>query len=58
MVYPPLGTILEVSQAVAAHVARFIVDEGFARIEPPADLVELISDHAYRPEYAALHRST
>ncbi len=54
LVYPPLTAILETSQAVAAHVAGFVVEEGLAGIDPPDDLVAHIVAHSYRPEYAYL----
>lgn len=57
MVYPPLSSILQTSQAVAAHVARWLVDQGLARIDTPADLDAHIAAASYRPEYASLERA-
>ena len=54
LVYPPQSSILEVSQAVALHVAAYIIEQGLAGIDPPADLAAHIAARAYRPEYASL----
>ncbi|MET0461154.1 MAG: NAD-dependent malic enzyme [Ilumatobacteraceae bacterium] len=53
-VYPPQSAILATSQAVANHVAAYVVAHGLAGIDPPADLAAHIEACSYRPEYAYL----
>jgi len=53
-VYPPQSSILATSQAVATHVASYIVANGLAGIDPPADLAAPIAARACRPEHAYL----
>ena len=54
LVYPPLGSILATSQAVARRVAACIIEQGLAGIDPPVDLAAHIAARSYRPEYDAL----
>jgi malate dehydrogenase (oxaloacetate-decarboxylating)(NADP+) len=55
LVYPPQSTILVTSQAVATHVAGYIVEHGFAGVAPPDDVAAHIEAAAYRPEYSRLN---
>ena len=45
---------LEASMHVAASVAEYIFDHGFARVERPADLAAHIKSAAYSPSYTEL----
>jgi malate dehydrogenase (oxaloacetate-decarboxylating)(NADP+) len=51
LIYPPQSRIFEASMHVAASVAEYIFDHGFARVERPANLVEHIKAVAYTPKY-------
>jgi malate dehydrogenase (oxaloacetate-decarboxylating)(NADP+) len=51
LIYPPQSRILQASLHVAAKVAEYIFDNGFARVERPADIVAMIRDAAYQPVY-------
>jgi len=54
LIYPPQSRILEASMHVAASVAAYIFDHGFARVERPADLAAHIKSAAYAPAYRPL----
>lgn len=54
LIYPPQSRILEASMHVAASVAAYIFDHGFARVERPADLAAHIRSAAYAPAYRPL----
>jgi malate dehydrogenase (oxaloacetate-decarboxylating)(NADP+) len=54
MVFPPLSSVLETSEAVATRVAALIVERGLARIDLPSDLAAHIAAHTYQPDYAHL----
>src|SRR5262252_6644363 len=54
MLFPPQSNILEVEIQTAARVAKIVFEEGLARIERPSDLVGLIRQHVYKPEYQQL----
>jgi len=54
MLFPPQSNILEVEIQTAARVAKIVFEEGLARIERPSDLVGLIRQHVYKPEYQPL----
>src|SRR5499427_5309148 len=54
MLFPPQSNILEVEIQTAARVAKIVFEEGLARIERPSDLVGLIRQHVYKPEYQTL----
>jgi hypothetical protein len=41
-------------EVATTHVASYIVGNGLAGIDPPADLAAHIAATAYRPEYASL----
>jgi malate dehydrogenase (oxaloacetate-decarboxylating)(NADP+) len=56
LLYPLQSNILETEIQTAARVAQVIFDAGLARVGRPADLVALIRQHVYRPEYpSSLH---
>jgi malate dehydrogenase (oxaloacetate-decarboxylating)(NADP+) len=55
LVYPPQSTILATSQAVATHVAAYIVEQGLAGVAPSQDIAAHIEAAAYRPEYSRLN---
>src|SRR5215831_10748841 len=54
MLYPPQSNILEVEIQTAARVAKLVFDSGLARVERPTDILALIREHVYKPEYSAL----
>lgn len=54
LLYPPQANILETEIQTAARVAELVFDSGLARVERPADMVELIRKHVYKPEYQTL----
>jgi malate dehydrogenase (oxaloacetate-decarboxylating)(NADP+) len=53
MLYPPQSNILEVEIQTAARVAKLVFDSGLARVERPTDILALIREHVYKPEYSA-----
>ncbi len=52
--YPFQSNILEVEIQTAARVAKLVFDTGLARVDRPADMVDFIRQHVYKPEYATL----
>ena len=54
LLYPPQANILETEIQTAARVAELVFDSGLARVERPANMVELIRKHVYKPEYQTL----
>ncbi|WGD50317.1 NAD-dependent malic enzyme [Bradyrhizobium sp. CB1650] len=51
LIYPPQSKILTASLHVAARIAEYVFDHGFARIARPQDVSCLIRDKAYIPAY-------
>jgi malate dehydrogenase (oxaloacetate-decarboxylating)(NADP+) len=51
LLYPLQSNILETEIQTAARVAKLVFDSGLARVKRPADMVEFIRDHVYKPEY-------
>ncbi|HZQ63069.1 MAG TPA: NAD-dependent malic enzyme [Casimicrobiaceae bacterium] len=49
--YPPLKSVREVSAAIAAAVIEVALDQGYARIAPPADLFAFVMRSMYTPAY-------
>ena len=54
LLYPFQSNILEVEIQTAARVAKLVFDTGLARVDRPADMVDFIRQHVYKPEYATL----
>jgi malate dehydrogenase (oxaloacetate-decarboxylating)(NADP+) len=54
LIYPPQSDIYEASIHVAAAVAAYIFDHGFARVTRPGDLVAHLKSVAYSPTYQLL----
>ena len=54
LLYPPQANILETEIQTAARVAKLVFDSGLARVDRPADMVEFIRKHVYKPEYRAV----
>jgi malate dehydrogenase (oxaloacetate-decarboxylating)(NADP+) len=54
LIYPPQSRIFEASMHVAAKVAEYIFEHGFARVERPRDLLEHMKSVAYSPVYRPL----
>jgi malate dehydrogenase (oxaloacetate-decarboxylating)(NADP+) len=54
LLYPPQSNILETEIQTAARVAKLVFDAGLARVKRPANMVEFIRSHVYRPEYHPL----
>jgi malate dehydrogenase (oxaloacetate-decarboxylating)(NADP+) len=52
LLFPLQSNILEAEIQTAARVAKLIFDSGLARVERPADMLEFIRKHVYKPEYA------
>ena len=50
--YPPLGTIREVSARIAAAVAAVAFEQGVAAVARPADLLAFVKGQMYQPRYA------
>ena len=53
MLFPPQSNILETEIQTAARVVKLVFDSGLARINRPEDMVALIRQHVYKPEYPA-----
>jgi len=51
LLYPLQSNILEIEIQTAARVAKLVFDLGLARVARPADMVALIREHVYKPEY-------
>jgi len=51
LLYPLQSNILETEIQTAARVAKLVFDSGLARVARPADMVEFIRGHVYKPEY-------
>jgi malate dehydrogenase (oxaloacetate-decarboxylating)(NADP+) len=49
--YPPLGTVRDVSARIAVDVAEIALRDGLASIERPADIEETIRAEMYDPAY-------
>jgi malate dehydrogenase (oxaloacetate-decarboxylating)(NADP+) len=49
--YPPLGTVRDVSARIAVDVAEIALRDGLASIERPADIEETIRAEMYDPRY-------
>jgi malate dehydrogenase (oxaloacetate-decarboxylating)(NADP+) len=45
-------TILLLLMLTAARVAKLAFDAGLARVDRPTDMVALIRQHVYTPQYA------
>ena len=54
LLYPLQANIFETEIQTAARVAKLVFDSGLARVERPADMVEFIRRHVYKPEYPAI----
>lgn len=52
LLFPLQSNILGAEIQTAARVAELIFESGLARVERPADVVEFIRKHVYKPEYA------
>jgi malate dehydrogenase (oxaloacetate-decarboxylating)(NADP+) len=53
LLYPLQSNILETEIQTAARVAKLVFDSGLARVPRPADMVEFIRSHVYKPEYTS-----
>jgi malate dehydrogenase (oxaloacetate-decarboxylating)(NADP+) len=53
LLYPLQSNILEAEVQTAARVAKLVFDSGLARVNRPADMIALIRQHVYKPEYPA-----
>jgi malate dehydrogenase (oxaloacetate-decarboxylating)(NADP+) len=51
LLYPLQSNILETEIQTAARVAKLVFDSGLARVERPKDMIALIREHVYTPEY-------
>jgi malate dehydrogenase (oxaloacetate-decarboxylating)(NADP+) len=51
LLYPLQSNILETEIQTAARVAKLVFDSGLARVKRPNDMVTLIRQHVYDPEY-------
>lgn len=51
LLYPLQSNILETEIQTSARVAKLVFDSNLARVDKPADMVEFIRAHVYRPEY-------
>jgi malate dehydrogenase (oxaloacetate-decarboxylating)(NADP+) len=51
LLYPLQSNILETEIQTAARVAKLVFDSGLARVSRPTDMVALIRQHVYKPEY-------
>jgi malate dehydrogenase (oxaloacetate-decarboxylating)(NADP+) len=51
LLYPLQSNILEVEIQTAARVAKLVFESGLARVGRPAEMVEFIRQHVYKPEY-------
>jgi malate dehydrogenase (oxaloacetate-decarboxylating)(NADP+) len=51
LLYPLQSNILETEIQTAARVAKLVFDSGLARVKRPNDMVALIRQHVYNPEY-------
>ncbi|MBS1902235.1 MAG: NAD-dependent malic enzyme [Bacteroidetes bacterium] len=49
--YPPISEIYDVERKVAAEVAKYIFDNGYAQVERPADLDQFVREKMYFPQY-------
>lgn len=54
LIYPPQKEILNVSLKVAAAVANYIFDHGFANVERPENIDQLIDSLTYKPVYKTI----
>ena len=50
-IFPDLATVREVSVAIAIDVAEVAFTKGLARIPRPEDVLALIKEHVFTPEY-------
>jgi malate dehydrogenase (oxaloacetate-decarboxylating)(NADP+) len=50
-IYPSMQRIHEVSERIAAAVAKVAFDEKLARVDPPADLMALVKSRVWEPKY-------
>jgi malate dehydrogenase (oxaloacetate-decarboxylating)(NADP+) len=53
LLYPLQSNILETEIQTAARIAKLVFDSGLARVPRPTDMIALIREHVYRPEYEA-----
>ncbi len=51
LLYPLQSNILETEIQTAARVAKLVFDSKLARVNRPRDMVALIREHVYTPEY-------
>jgi malate dehydrogenase (oxaloacetate-decarboxylating)(NADP+) len=51
LLYPLQSNILETEIQTAARVAKLVFDLGLARVARPADMVAIVREHVYKPEY-------
>ena len=49
--YPLQSNILETEIQTAARVAKLVFDSRLARVGRPKDMVALIRQHVYKPQY-------
>src|SRR5262249_49106373 len=54
LLYPLQSNILETEIQTAARVAKLVFDSGVARVQRPADMVDFIRSHVYKPRYPAI----
>jgi len=51
LIYPPMSDIQKAAKVVAIACAEYLFDDGHAGIERPADIVELVERHMWKPTY-------
>jgi malate dehydrogenase (oxaloacetate-decarboxylating)(NADP+) len=54
LLFPPQSDILETEIKIAARVAQVAFDRHLTGVTPPADTLEFIRKHVYKPEYRTL----
>jgi malate dehydrogenase (oxaloacetate-decarboxylating)(NADP+) len=52
LLFPLQLNILETEIQTAARIAKLVFDSGLAPVDRPADMVALIRQHVYEPEYS------
>src|SRR4029077_20953783 len=51
LLYPLQSNILETEIQTASRVAKLVFESGVARVQRPADMVDFIRGHVYKPQY-------
>jgi len=51
LIYPPIDEIHQTLVNEAIEVATMIFDQGFARVQRPADIATFVRSHVYQPNY-------